>query len=250
MESRLQGDTMEGFIDIHCHMLPQLDDGAKSMEQTSKMLEIAYREGIRTIIATPHYREERFTNPLQKVEETCQKVREIASIDYPDLTIYLGSEIYYSHETVRLLGEKRIPTMADSMYVLVEFSPMAEYQYIKNGLQEILLAGYSPILAHVERYLQVVRDLHRVGELIDMGIYMQVNAMSITGEMGRTYQKTVKKLLKMNYVHLVATDSHSDRTRAPRMQECARYLEKKFGETNARKLLRNNQMKILNKEYM
>lgn len=241
---------MEGYIDIHSHLLPQLDDGSTSMEQTKNMLKIAFTEGIRTIIATPHYHEGRSMNSILIVEESLKKVKEEIGILMPQMNFLLGSEIYYSHESVKLLNSKQIPTMADSKYVLVEFSPIAEYRYIKNGLQEFLLEGYCPILAHVERYSNVTKELERVEEFIDMGAYIQVNAMSITGETSKSYQGIAKKLLKKGYIHFIATDSHSDGARAPRLKKCVEIITKKYGEAYAKELLIENQTKILSNEYL
>lgn len=241
---------MEGFIDIHSHILPKLDDGSQSMEQTKRMLQIAYEEGIRTIVATPHYHEGRYVNPVETIVKTVVLVNEQMKDICPQMQIYLGSEIYYSHDCVKLLNNKKIPTMAESRYILVEFSPMADYQYIKKGLQEFLLGGYFPILAHVERYQNIIKEINLVGELIEMGAYIQVNSISIIGKPGRAIQKAVKKILKMNYIHFIATDSHSEGSRAPRLQACAKYISKKYDEAYARELLIDNPNKLLYNSYV
>lgn len=241
---------MKGYIDIHNHILPQLDDGSKSMEQTLEMLRIAYMDGIRTIIATPHYREGYYTNSVSVLEEQIAKVTKAMNSIVPDMEILLGTEIYYSHETVRLLKEKEIPTMAGSRYVLVEFSISSDFQYIKNGLQELLFEGYIPILAHAERYIYIRNDLNNIRELIETGIYFQINAMSIIGEMGRDCKKAARVLLKYNGVHFIATDSHSEFTRAPRIKKAIDYITKKYGDSYAEELLYKNPSKVVNNEYI
>jgi protein-tyrosine phosphatase len=241
---------MDGYIDIHSHILPQLDDGSRSMEQTMSMLKIAYSDGIRTIIATPHFREGNITTTKQMMEDCIAKVKCEMGEDIPQINILIGSEIYYSHEVVELIKEKLIPTMAGTRYVLVEFSPVAEYSYIKNGLQQFIFEGYIPILAHVERYENLTKDLNQIKDLIDMGAYIQVNAMSIIGEMGRTSKKIAKILLKYNWIHLVATDAHSDGTRAPRLKKTIEYISKKYGEAYSKELLFDNPSKILNNQYI
>lgn len=235
---------------MHSHILPEIDDGSKSMEETISMLKIAYEEGIRAVVATSHYYQGRFEEPATVLGERLTSVRECIADTLPEMELYLGSEIYYSHESIHLLKQGIIPTIADSRYILVEFSPLAEYRYLKGGLQELILEGYSPILAHVERYENVIKNIDRVLELIDMGVYIQVNSMSITGEMGRGYQEITKRLLKNLCVHIVATDAHSIKTRAPRMKKCFEIVSKKYGKIYANEIFADNQIKILKNQYI
>ncbi len=239
-----------GFIDMHSHILPDIDDGSENIEQTINMLKIAYEEGIRAVVATSHYYQGRFEEPATVLRERLTDVRNSIANTLPEMNLYLGSEIYYSHESIQLLKQGTIPTIADTRYILVEFSPLAEYLYLKRGLQTFILEGYSPILAHVERYENVIKNIDRVLELIDMGVYMQVNAMSITGEMGRGYQESTKRLLKNLCVHIVATDAHSIRIRAPRMKKCYEMVSKKYGKVYANELFMDNQLRILKNQYI
>lgn len=170
---------MEKYIDIHSHILPRVDDGSSDMKQTLEMLKIAYRDGVRTVIATPHYKEGRYENRAADLTAVFSNVKEQAKELLPDLKLYLGCEIYYSHESISLLEKGWIPTLAGSKYILVEFSPMKDFKFIKNALQECLFAGYLPILAHVERYQCFQGKTSLVNDLIEMGVYIQINAMSI-----------------------------------------------------------------------
>jgi protein-tyrosine phosphatase len=212
------------------------------------MLKLAYSEGIRTIITTPHFVEGRVTGLIQRQQECLSELKHKLETTLPDMKLFTGGEIYYSHDSVKLLNEKLIPTMANSKYVLIEFSPMAEYRYIKNGLQQFIFEGYTPILAHVERYTNVNIDC--VYELIDIGVYIQINAMSISGETGRTYLSITKKLLKNNLVHFIATDCHSDNHRSPKLKKAIDYIKKKYGESYVNELLIDNPTKILNNQYI
>lgn len=249
-------NDMKGYIDIHSHILPAIDDGAENMEQTIRMIKIAYQEGIRTIIATPHYYQGRSMTSKQSMVDSLNQVKAFILASKEEETkenlltmkLELGCEIYYSHDCVNLLKEGQIPTLAGSRYVLVEFSPLVEGRYMKNALQEFLLEGYQPIIAHIERYQNVAKDMDKIEEFIEMGAYVQVNAMSITGEAGRSYQKATKKLLKQHWVHMIGTDAHSDGGRAPMIQKCAGYIKMKYGEEYAQELLIDNPKKILNNE--
>jgi protein-tyrosine phosphatase len=236
---------MPGFIDIHHHLLPGTDDGPENMERTLNMVRTAYAEGIRTIITTPHYQEGRYTLGKDTLEQKLAETLEVVQNAGIEMDILLGCEIYYSHNCVRLLKEKVIPTMAGTKYVLIEFMPIADSRYIKNALQEILLEGFYPILAHIERYEILTKDLPFIENLIDMGVYTQVNAMSIIGERGNNLQSVTKKLIKNNMIHFVATDAHNEIKRAPKIKRCYEFLRKKYGEAYAGELLEENQLKLL-----
>ncbi|RDU21986.1 CpsB/CapC family capsule biosynthesis tyrosine phosphatase [Anaerosacchariphilus polymeriproducens] len=238
------------FIDIHNHLLPWLDDGSKSLEQTENMLKIAYKEGVRTIIVTPHFKGENDYNFYNHVEDVLETVKSNLNDYTSQITLKLGCEIFYSHDCLHLLNEKIIPTMADSRYILVEFFPMADYQYIRNAVQELLFGGYYPILAHIERYHNIIKDMNQVKRLIDMGSYIQVNAMSIEGKAGFSIYRATNALLKNDLVHFVATDAHSEFTRAPKIKQCSKYLTRKFGKSYMQKLLLENPNKILKNEYL
>ena len=148
------------------------------------------------------------------------------------------------------LEEKRVCTMADSDYVLVEFGPMDGMEHIRGGLYQVLSAGYRPILAHVERYENVCKDVGRVEDLIAMGCYIQVNGGSILGKYGLGVKQMLRKLLKKKLVHFVATDAHSSGKRSPEMAECAHYLQKRYGEEYTDRLLRVNPSQIIANRYI
>lgn len=241
---------MLGYFDIHSHILPGIDDGAQSLTETVKMLHIAHKEGIRSIITTPHFHEGRFRISKKQIREALHKVEQAIKDENLDISLYLGNEIYYSQSSLELLIKKQIFTLAESNYVLVEFSPMAPFQYIKSGLQSFVLNGYWPILAHVERYKSVAKDIDRVYDLIELGGYIQVNAGTVAGDLGRKNQRIVKKLLKNNTVHFIGTDSHSERSRAPRMEKSISYIRKKFGEDMVKELFYINPKKIIENKYI
>jgi protein-tyrosine phosphatase len=241
---------MDELIDIHSHILFGLDDGSKNMDQTLNMLKIAYSEGIRKIITTPHFQDGVIMNAIPEVEARLSEVQNKIADSKLDMILYMGSEIYYSHDVIDLLNAERIPTMAGSKYVLVEFSPMAEFAYIKDGLQRLLLEGYLPILAHAERYNVIIKKYKFVKDLIDMGVFIQVNALSIEGATGRSYEKASKKLIKKQWVHFLATDCHSDRTRVPRLKKAIHYIAKKQGDYYVTKLLSDNPNYVLKNQYI
>jgi len=237
-----------GFIDLHCHILHGVDDGAKDLQQALNMLKLAYKEGIREIVVTPHYRKTVFENSVKLLQERLGQLKEEAK-ELQGLTLTLGCEIYYSHESIPLLLKGEIPTIAGSRYILVEFSPFAEYKDIKNGLQNMILNGYRPILAHAERYDNLC-ELEKIRNLTDMGVYLQINAGGILGEFGQEEKRRCKKLLRYQLVHVAATDAHGDSERTPAIKKCFRFIERKYGVEYAKALFIYNPEKILAGKYL
>lgn len=238
------------MIDVHNHSLYGLDDGSKCLEQTIAMMKIAYDEGIRSIILTPHYKEDRYTKNKEYVAERIKSLQLDLKREGIDIALYQGNEVFYYCDCTNEIEEKQLATLAGSRYVLIEFYPSTDYHTIKESLNHVLNSGYLPILAHVERYTCLVEHYKLTEELVDMGVYIQVNCSSIIGNHGRTIKKFTKKLLKKHWVNFVATDAHSDGTRSPRMRECYEYVTKKFGSEYADDLVYHNPMKILTKEYL
>lgn len=239
------------YIDIHSHILPVLDDGAKSFAQSLNMLKIAHENNVTRIIATPHYKEHRMVHSVDTIDARMRQLREaVAESGMKEIKIYRGTEIYYHRNVVELLNNQVISTLADTSYVLVEFSPKDEYSYIRSGLYELLSAGYRPVIAHIERYESIMRKMERVEELIRMGCYVQVNSGSIMGKFGFHTKLDTGKLLKHHLVHFVASDAHNDVNRAPLLDKCARKLSRKIGDGYVERIFYGNAKKLLNNEYI
>lgn len=234
-----------GVTDIHCHILPGVDDGAKNMDQAKDMLDIAYEEGIRIMIATPHHMPEDENASPETIREKVAQLQAYVDEQGYEMTILPGNEVYFYSEAPELLEEGQINTMAGTDYVLVEFSPMDEARYIRNSLAELQNMGYEPIVAHVERYDSLCKDFDRIAELRDMGILIQVNIASIMGDFGKPMKAVAEKLLKKQMVDFIGTDAHSSGRRAPRVKECAEYLYKKYPATYVDAVLYGNAEKYI-----
>ena len=239
---------MERFMDMHCHLLPEVDDGAQSMEDTRQMLQMALDEGIQYIVVTPHYHPHRGKKPPKVLRHQLKLMREEAAKIDENLRVYLGTEIYYGQDVPDLLREEKILTMNRTNYVLVEFSPSEPFSYIKQSLQQLMMAGYEVILAHAERYRCLTEEPELAEQLGDMGILLQINAGSITGDGGRRIRKFIRYLMDEDLVFCVGTDAHSARSRAPRMKKAAEYVKKKYGEEYVRKIFYENAKMMLRKE--
>lgn len=236
---------MNGFYDIHCHILPHIDDGAEDKRQMLGMMKIAYQEGIRHIIATPHYHPRRGEADAGVIQPAFEKAKKTAKEHVPDLKLYMGNEIYFRQDAKELLKNKTILTLADSDYVLVEFSTAADKIQIKSAVSQLQMAGFMPVIAHVERFEALTGEFAFVKELAAGGVYFQANTSSITGDSGGLAKRFLKKMIREDCLHFVGTDAHSMHQRAPLMKKCAKYLSKKFGEDTAAKLLIENPSRII-----
>lgn len=236
-----------GFIDIHSHILPNMDDGSHSVHQSLEMLRIAGNQGITTMIATPHNMPGKGCPSTALVHESVERLQEIALQEGIPIEIIPGTEYYYREEVLELFEQEEGITLGDSCCVLVEFDPMAERIYVRNALRNILATGYRPVIAHVERYVKVMEDISVLWELKKMGVLIQINAASVVGDNGRQAKKDTKRLLKEHLVDFAATDAHSDGRRAPLLEKCADILYKKYGGNYADALLFGNAEEYLMK---
>ena len=235
-----------GYIDMHSHILPGMDDGSRSMGQTLRMLETAVSEGISTMIATPHNMPGKGCPPGSVVRRKVDELRQTVEKEGIPLEIVAGTEYYYREEVLDILDSEDAVTLGNSDCVLVEFEPLAERNYIRNALRNILGLGYRPVIAHVERYAKLMEDASVLFDMRKNGVLVQVNAMSVTGDNGRQAKKDVRNLLKKGLVDFVATDAHSDGRRAPYMEKCAEVLRRKCGAEYADGLLfRNSEAYLL-----
>lgn len=222
---------MEGFTDIHSHIMPGVDDGSRDWDESILMLRMAEKENIRKIILTPHQKPDHSCVSVNGIEKRISKLQEELERQHIPIELYTGSELFYSHDLAERLQSGSVCTMAGSHYILVEFMPDESWAYIRDGLYQLISRGYWPIVAHVERYVQVMQDTERVSELIDMGCYIQVNAGSLAGDWGLGVKRLARKLVKKKLVHFLGTDAHrGEGRRAPRFKKCADWLCRKDAE--------------------
>ena len=228
------------YIDIHCHILPRVDDGSQDMETTLEMLRIAEGEGITDIIVTPHYRSGRFRGERSMTDKRLTEVRAAMAEAGIRINLYPSCEIYYRSELEEKLESGTLSTMNDTEYVLVEFSPMEDYMYIRSAMEELFSIGYTPILAHAERVQCMMKKPERVRELKNMGCDIQVNAASAVGETGFLCKRFVHKILKEGLVDYIGTDAHNTDKRKPAIKKCAELLYRKYDQEYADAILYKN----------
>jgi protein-tyrosine phosphatase len=241
---------MQGYFDIHNHILPGVDDGAEDMDETRRMLLIAYEEGIRCIVATPHFVAGRSNISVAKLIDICGEVNRIAESLAEEFHVLLGNELFYSTEMIEALKRGDALTIAGTRYVLVEFLIDSSYKEIRNGLSNCIYAGYIPILAHAERYHCLVKTPSLVDKLIKHGVYIQINFHYIRGGYFDSKVRFCHRLLKNNQVHFLGTDAHGAYQRIPRAKDSINYLKKKYSESTVKQLLWDNPMTLLKNKHI
>ncbi len=241
---------LQGLTDIHCHLLPGVDDGAENMEEAIRMLKKEYDDGVRQIIVTPHYREGMFETSQQKIVYVYQKLRREAVRMDPTLFLYLGCEFHTHSEMADQLDQKMRPTLAGSRYVLTEFSSQHNYEWIRNQVYILRQRGYLPVLAHIERYPCLTGNMDNIRDIRDCGAYIQVNTGSVSGENGWRIKHFCGQCMRQDLIDFIATDAHGIRRRKPDLKACKKYVEKKMGSAYAEKIFNSNPEYILQNKVL
>jgi protein-tyrosine phosphatase len=237
------------MIDLHTHLLPGIDDGAKSMEEALQMIKEGRDIGITAICTTPHLSTHFKKTKTEKVVETFLKLQEKVAQEKIDSHIYLGSEIDLRED---LGSMKDLPCFFlnhTRKYLFLEL-PLGEFpSFTERILFSLLIEGLSPILAHPERSLNQEIDFERLEKLKDSGILIQLNAGSLLGGFGKKVQKSALKLLEKDLVDLLASDAHDSNNRPITiLSEAFKKIKNELGEGMALMLFEENPKKILQAE--
>lgn len=236
---------MRGFTDIHTHLLPGADDGAESMSQSLRLLRMAWANGTRTVILTPHYRGKYKKNTPAMLQENFLWLREMASQELPEMKLYLGQEIAYEADAPEAMHQGKVLAMNDSRYALLEFRTNSLRSQLITGVSETVRCGFIPIVAHVERYDICRTDQTLVEELLDMGALLQLNADSVLGSNGFAVKRFCHQLLKEQKAHFIASDAHDVKHRPPLLRQCFLRIHKKYGQPYAAALFYGNAQAVI-----
>ena len=217
------------MIDFHSHIIPNVDDGSKSVEETFCMLEEAKNVGFTGVISTSHYIEKYYTSD---VEERKTWISAISANLYKkniDLKLYLGNEIYITENMLELLRTNKATTINGTNYVLFEFPLNSKPLNMLDIIYDMLEYKLVPVLAHPERYTFVQQNPELIYDLIQKGVLMQSNYCSIIGQYGEKAQIIVRKMLENNMVHFLGSDVHKKDSIYPKIPEALKKIEEIIG---------------------
>lgn len=238
------------ILDIHCHVLPGVDDGSKNDGMSMDMIDIAHSQGVSGMILTPHYYLGHTKETGADFKKVFEKLKNQVKEKYPDYELYLGNEIYWNNGVIEALKSGKINTMNDTKYVLVEFSPATGYSDIYDAIRAFGQAGYRPVVAHVERYHNLTKHIDRIDEICENGAILQMNADSLTGGMFDSQVKWCRKLMQEGYISMIGTDAHNTDDRGPYVKDAVDWMKKKLSPDALEDILYNNAMKMLRNERM
>ncbi|KPU45154.1 tyrosine-protein phosphatase YwqE [Oxobacter pfennigii] len=237
------------MYDIHCHILPDIDDGADDINDSRQLCTIAVNQGINTIIATPHFVENEMESDKNEVIEKTSLLNEDCIKRDVSLTILTGMEIYFSPNIVELYEKGVLLTLNNTKYILIELPMYSQLPpYFEDVIFHLKIKGLIPVLAHPERYKCVIEEPNLVCDFIESGCVIQVNCGSIDGMFGKTVQKTAHTLLKHNMVHIIASDNHSISKRVSFLGNTFNTVSEKYGHGFTDNLFINNPLKIIKGE--
>jgi protein-tyrosine phosphatase len=204
------------MIDLHCHILPGLDDGSQDLEESLAMAAMAVKDGVETIVATPHTLNGLYMNSREDILEGVEELTLALAARRIKLRILPGADVHLAPGLAQKLRAGEAVTVNDTgKYVLLELPPQIIPGKIKDEIFALHLNGITPIITHPERHPAVQRDLDSLQELISMGALCQVTAMSVTGEFGMPVMTCTHAMLARRLVHVIASDAHSIKSRPP-----------------------------------
>lgn len=239
------------MTDIHCHILPGVDDGAENVEDALAMAMLAADCGVRDIIATPHFRgREEAPEQLSRISRRLDQLKRALVRENIPLEIHPGAEILCLPETVELARRGQLPTLGETNYVLCEFFFDAPYEFMDRILEGIAEAGYRIVVAHPERYETVIRDPRCARYWFRQGYVIQLDKGSVLGAFGGRVQACARWLLDMGFVHMIASDAHSPRRRTTDMTFLRSWLLERYPEAYMELLLEENPRRLLQNRDM
>lgn len=227
-----------GYIDIHFHLLPGVDDGARNLDEALEMARLAQIDGVSRIIATPH---PNYQTGIGGREVTSRLVedfnRRLIEANITEIKVVPGVECYLEPELLERLERQQLFGLNKGRYVLIEFptvTPPLNVEHLMFGLR---VKGFIPIIAHPERYQYVQQDPEWLAKLVRLGCLSQLTAGAFWGRFGKRCQKSAEILLKTNLCHVIASDAHNVQVRPPGFQRALPEIERLAGSESLKRLL-------------
>ena len=203
------------MIDFHNHILPGVDDGAKTMEESIEMLRYAEEQGITDVVNTVHFQHPKMegkNTDFDYISSVRDELVDKMSEENIDIKIHLGAEVFFNFNLLDIL-DNQLNTFCNGKYMLIEFNTHQFPKDFDKHLYDLAISGVTPIIAHPERYKPVQNDIDIIEKLINSGCVIQIDAGSILGHFGKNCKTAAEIMLKRNMVHVIGSDSHGTRKR-------------------------------------
>ena len=236
------------MIDLHCHPLPFLDDGAADWDVALAMARIAVAEGVTQWVATPHWSDT--PGESEQVQTRLAELRERLAAAQLPLVVHPGHEVVLSPRLLAALREGAALPLAGSSYILLETAHLARGAYILNAVFQLQSSGYRIVLAHPERVRPWHDDLSKLRGLVARSCFLQVNAGSLVGDFGKEVRRAAERLLRLGWVQLLASDAHNADSRPPRLRPALARAAAIVGEAAAHRLVVAHPARVLANELL
>ena len=217
------------MIDIHCHILPNIDDGAQTLENSLEMAKTAVNEGIATIIATPHHKNNQYMNEKSSILEKVSDLNAVLKQENIPLNILPGQEVRIYGEVLEDYTKGEILTLNHTKYLFIEFPSSSVPRYAERLLYELQTEGIIPIIVHPERNKELQEKPDLLYKFVKNGAMTQVTDSSVVGYFGKNVKKFSEQLIEHNLTHFIASDAHNIHNRSFKMVEALDMIEEKFG---------------------
>lgn len=238
LKENAEGHTF--LTDLHSHLLPGIDDGAKDASESVKLLKLEYDSGVRQIALTSHFDCEKISlsDFLVSRRASCLQMQQAVAdsgYEWSGLTLKTGAEVFFSPNLCSVEPEELC--IQGTPFLLLELPTEMMPAYFSETIYRLQACGITPVIAHVERYFYVMNDLPILCDWIDQGMYIQINAGTILN--GGSLAKLCLKLIKWNMCHVLASDVHSVNRRPPDLSEGLHAVSARLGQSAADRLLHN-----------
>lgn len=239
------------MIDIHSHIMPFVDDGAKDLDTAFEMLKMAHSASTSAVVLTPHSNfYEDSSNLLFELKQVFDAFKKKVENEGIDIDIFLGGEIFANDNIVDLAISKQLPTINNSRFMLVEFDFYTSISYIMETVKALSSMGYVPIVAHPERYECIKNTPTEAVQILNSGGLVQINKGSILGDFGASAKLCAYDLLAHRLVQFVASDAHTAGHRNPDMELAFDIINDELGEDIANRLFKINPKAVLDNEKL
>ena len=236
---------MTGLVDLHCHILPYVDDGAFRKEESGILLEMLYRQGVRAVCATPHLRKGMFETPDEDIQKQFRRFLEREEQWRGKISLFLSREYHCDELLLEKLDRREVLPLGNGSSLLIEFSQAHSEGDMHRYISIVKEHGFRPLIAHVERFPVLMESTAQIRALIEQGADLQMNAGSILGREGLRQANWCKKLLKEELITVVGSDAHDPEDRPPELDRCKSFLARKFGNAYAEDLMSRNPRRVL-----
>ena len=233
------------MVDIHTHIIPKIDDGSKSVEESFEIFREAYKNGFTDIILTPHYIKEYYDTNTNIREFWVKSIQDtLNKLEIP-INVYVGNEIYVSEDMDKLIYNNQVSCLNNSRYVLFELPMNSEIKYLDEIIFKIFNLDKIPIIAHPERYSFVKKDITIIKKLHEKGVLFQANYGSVLGVYGKDAKKTLERLLREGLISFIASDVHRPNSIYNNIEQSKEKIKQIIGEKKLEELMTTNPKKVI-----